>query len=144
MRTPCPGGRRVSVARLNRLVEAVDDPELRDWLRGALEAWRAGEDLDRALGLAGAQAVRARDAAIRRVADLLDRDGPFSTWAKAGRLEAAIRHYEAVIWPRRHSAPHRLADTPLKAALHEWMQMEAANGVRPVRVQRALYEILRF
>ncbi|PWG62525.1 hypothetical protein DEM34_12150 [Spiribacter halobius] len=125
-------------------MEAVDDPELQEWLRGGLEAWRAGEDLDRALGLSGPQATKARDAAIRRCADLLDRHGALSTWAKAGHVEAAMKHYESIVWPRRHSLPKRLADTPLKAALHEWMTMETANGVRPIRVQRALYEILRF
>lgn len=133
----------MSLERLTRLRHAAvqHDPEVAAWLDAALQAWRNGEDLDCALGLAGTQAVRARNAAIRRAADLLDREGALSAWARAGRVEAAVRHYEAVVWPRRGSP--RATDSPLKLAMHEWLTLEGAEGVRPVRVQRALYNIVR-
>lgn len=116
---------------LGRLLAAAD-PEDRQWLEQALARWRDGEPLEHALGLSGPRAVKQRNAALRRAADLLDLAGELSPWARAGRLEKAIRYFGG-----------RNNDSLLAKTIAEIIELESSNGVRPVRCQRAIYEIIR-
>lgn len=124
---------------LDRLLEATrSDPEIHAWLDQALQRYRAGEPLERALGLAGPEATKQRNAALRRAADLLDPPGALSAWQRAKRLEETLRRFEAIA---RHRSLKSLS--LLQQTLAHILQLERAHGVRAVRCQRALFEVIR-
>lgn len=47
-----------------------------------------------------AEALAQRDAALCDLAELLDPAGTLSTWALAGRISGALRHFQARAYPR--------------------------------------------
>lgn len=122
----------MSLPRLQRVMEAAQ-PEDRMWLEAALARWRDGEPLDHALGLAGPRAIKQRNAALCRAADLLDPAGDLSDWQRAGKVEKAIRYF----------AGRKNDDSLLAQTVAEIINLESLNGVRPVRCQRAIFEIIR-
>lgn len=132
----------MSTAYLDRLLEITrNEPELYAWLTRALARYRQGERLERALGLAGARAVLVRNATVRRVADLIDRDGSLRPWPRAAEVARRVRHFEATAWPRLRAREDRDELPALKKALLEWLEIEQAEGVRPVRCQLAIYRL---
>lgn len=118
--------------RLARLLAHTrTDPELHAWFAKALADWRGGMSLEHALGLGGPRAVRQRDAALRRAADLIDPAGEMSSWKRAAKVEKAIRYFNRV---RSH-------DSPLAIAIAEAIEIES-RGIKRVRCQRSIFERL--
>lgn len=117
---------------LDRLLAATKaDRELHTWLTQALAEYRAGMPLEHALGLAGPRAVRRRDAAIRRLADLLDPAGELRPWPLAARVERAIAGFGRL----RHR------ESLLAKTIAEIIEIES-RGVKAVRCQRGIYRII--
>lgn len=132
----------MSAVKLERLLSlAQPDAEVHRWLASALAEWRRGGiSLDRSLGLTGPVAIRARDAALRRAAALLD-DGR-TPWETAGKLERAINHFETTAWKRlRYQAPPDLP--PLKLALYEAFMVAELGRLQMLRCRRALWNLIR-
>lgn len=92
-----------------------------------------GARLDRA------RARKARDTALRQAADNLAHDAP-CLWTLATRLQAAVRRFEARLWPRLRLGLQCGELSPSDEALH--LAFLAAGGKVP-RSDRALYELLK-
>lgn len=92
----------MSAEHLTKLIEyARQDKELLCWLKNGLDDWQNNnEPLDKALGLTGKAAQIARDAALRKVAVMIDPQYQLSTWARAGRLEKELLYFESTTWAR--------------------------------------------
>jgi hypothetical protein len=121
--------------RLEKMAEP--DLELSAWLGQGLDRWRSGEPLDHALGLAGADAIRARNAALVLAAGHFD-ESDLSTWELAGRLEAAIRRFESIVLPRIRRGEAVSLDPAQQAILSA---LEAGAGM--IRSRRRLWDLLR-
>lgn len=92
----------------------------------------------RLLGLDRASRVRARDAALRKAADLVSPKSK-SPWIQAGALEAAIKRFSCTLWPRIKAGvdvgPLGPSDAELGLAFR-------ACGKVP-KTQRHLYNMLK-
>lgn len=128
----------MTAERFERLL-AIAEPELQAWLSQAVEKWRRGTPLDRALGLSGPPAMKARDEALRRAAEHV---AGKSTWARAGNLERAINHFEVTAWKRRQKNLARF-HSPLKQALHEAFTAAEIGRIPMLYSRRALWNLIR-
>ena len=129
----------MSLRRLHRLLPLIEHgaPDLHTWLAEALDDYRAGLPLEQALGISGPKAIKARNSALRRAARYLDPDEQHSTWARAERVARALRRLD------RCATRYRDGGSPLRQTLVRILEVEAGEGVRPVRSQRAIYELIR-
>lgn len=133
----------MSTQHLQRLRDEIRDPDLLRWFDQAVQQWRDGELLERAMGLSGPRAVRTRNAAVRRVADLVDAAGELSLWRRAEEVRRHVSHFESVVWPRLRQQAGSDDLPPLKATLRTWLTVESSEGVRPIRNRRSIFEVIR-
>jgi hypothetical protein len=118
-----------------RAADGDAGPEVIAWISESMRRHLAGDELEAAFRLDGASRLRQRNRALLAAAEALD-DGS-GPWATAGRLAAAIRRYEARVWPLLRRDPS-MALPPIDAALRRAFDA----GSRIPRTQRRLYDLL--
>jgi len=123
------------LALLRELAKA--NPKLSQWLEDGIQRWRGGEQLDRALALAGAGAKIERNRALLRAARLLDPENEYSTWYLAGLLEFSIKRFESLIQPQIEAGTKKNL-SPVDLAIHQAF----LSGTEMIRSQRKLFDLL--
>jgi len=116
---------------------AKANPKLSQWLEDGIQRWRGGEQLDRALALAGAGAKIERNRALLRAARLLDPENEYSTWYLAGLLEFSIKRFESLIQPQIEAGTKKNL-SPVDLAIHQAF----LSGTEMIRSQRKLFDLL--
>ncbi|PTD96394.1 hypothetical protein [Pseudothauera lacus] len=111
-------------------------PEVAAWLAEGMRKHLAGDDLQHSLGLDRASRVRERNKALQEAAELLAGDD--DPWRCAGRLEAAVKRFEARILPLLLRDP-QLPISPVDKALRRAFD----SGLRVPGTARNLYELIR-
>ena len=121
----------MSGMRLRQLITlSAVEPELQQWLRDSLEKYKAGVQLDKALGISGELAVANRNHAIRLAAGLIDKHGDMSTWGKARLL---AQYLDRSLSARGNEALKEVLRTIGK-------QSKYGQGLRSVR---RIYDVLK-
>ncbi len=105
-------------------------PSVARWLSAGLHRYRATGDMGAALGLNRPGALRTRNTALRRAAELIaPNERP---WTQAGALKQAIDNFESVSKKREYLTGWRL---------EVWRALNA--GVSVPRSQNQLHEIIK-
>lgn len=128
----------MSAILADRAARGQFDGDVLEWIAAGMAAWKRGESIESALKLDRARRIREHNAALLSAAHTIRQQIPGrSTWAVAGRLAKAIRHFETRIAPTLTVDPCRelsALDTAIYAAL--------ATGHRGPRTQRKLFDLL--
>lgn len=128
----------MSTTLADRAARGQFDGDVLEWIAAGMAAWKRGESIEAALKLDRARRIREHNAALRDAAAVIRQQIPgLSTWAVAGRLAKAIRHFETRIAPMLqvdHSRELSALDDAIHAAI--------STGHRGPRTQRKLFDLL--
>lgn len=129
----------LTISRIGRAIAALEAGEMPEpgdvmHLAASWRRWRSGLPWEQAIGVAGPLRLAQRNNALRQAAAVLG-DEDLEPWALAGRLEQALRWFEANRWPSIQAGGE--PESPLDGHLSDVF----GCGQPPAR--RQLCEILR-